>query len=193
MSRETTEELSSASESGKSGAAKKLTTQEMAVFAMLGALMYASKVIMDLAPNIHLIGVFVVASTVVYRKKALYPIYIFVLMTGLLGGFAAWWVPYLYIWAVLWAVTMLLPRNMPKRIRPLVYMTVCALHGFGYGILYAPSQALMFGLSFDGMIAWIVTGLPFDMIHGVSNFVCGLLIMPIISTLRLAERSSKMD
>ncbi|MEE0982392.1 MAG: hypothetical protein U0K91_11960, partial [Acutalibacteraceae bacterium] len=56
----------------------KLTVKEVAIFAMLGALMYASKVLMDLLPNIHLIGTFIVAFTVVYRRKALYPIYIFV-------------------------------------------------------------------------------------------------------------------
>jgi len=50
----------------------KLTVKETAVFAMLGAVMYASKIIMDMAPNIHLIGVFIIAITVVYRKKALY-------------------------------------------------------------------------------------------------------------------------
>ncbi len=160
---------------------------------MLGALMYASKVIMDLAPNIHLIGVFVIATTVVYRKKALYPLYIFVLLTGLLNGFSAWWVPYTYIWTVLWAATMALPKKIPKKIRPLAYMAVCALHGFGYGILYAPAQAIMFGLNFKGMVTWIITGLPFDLIHGVSNFFCGILIMPIVSTLRLAERSSNMN
>ena len=159
---------------------------------MLGALMYASKVIMELAPNIHLIGVFVIAMTVVYRKKALYPLYIFVILTGLLNGFSAWWVPYIYIWTVLWGVTMLLPKKMPKKIQPLVYMSVCALHGFCYGLLYAPAQAIMFGLNFEGMISWIITGLPFDLIHGVSNFFCGILIMPIISTLRLAERSAEV-
>lgn len=170
----------------------KLTAKETAVFAMLGALMYASKMIMEIAPNIHLIGVFIIAITVVYRKKALYPIYIFVLLTGLLNGFSAWWVPYLYIWTVLWAVTMVLPRKMPAKVRPFVYMVVCALHGFGYGVLYAPAQALMFGLNFQGMISWIITGLPFDMIHGISNFFCGILIMPIVSVLRMAERSTEI-
>ena len=50
-----------------------LTVRETAVFGMLGALMYASKMLMELAPNIHLLGVFVIAFTVVYRKKALKP------------------------------------------------------------------------------------------------------------------------
>jgi len=46
----------------------KLTTREIAVFSMLGALMYASKVLMEVAPNVHLIGVFIIAITMVYRK-----------------------------------------------------------------------------------------------------------------------------
>ena len=167
----------------------KTTTRELAVFAMLGAVMYASKVIMELAPNIHLLGVFTIAYTVVYRKKALYPIYTYVLLNGIFSGFAAWWIPYLYLWTVLWGAVMLLPKNMPKKIQPIVYMGVCAAHGFLFGTLYAPAQALLFGMSFQGMIAWIIAGLPWDFIHGVSNFFCGLLIMPLISILRLAENS----
>lgn len=167
----------------------KPATREIVVFAMLGAVMYASKLIMEFAPNIHLIGVFTIAFTVVYRKKALYPIYIYVLLTGFFNGFATWWIPYLYLWTILWGAVMLLPTNIPKKIQPMVYMLVCAAHGFLYGTLYAPAQALLYGLSFQKMIAWIIAGLPFDCIHGVSNFFCGILILPIISTLRLAERN----
>lgn len=168
----------------------KLTIREIAVFGMLGAVMYVSKMIMELIPNVHLLGTFIVAFTVVYRQKALYPIYVYVFLNGIFCGFAAWWIPYLYIWTVLWAFVMLLPRKMPAKIQPLVYMCVCAAHGFLFGTLYAPAQALIFGLSFQGMIAWIVAGLPWDCIHGVSNFFCGALIMPIVSVLRLAEENA---
>lgn len=165
----------------------KLTVREMTLFAMLGALMYASKVIMEFAPNVHLLGVFTVSFTVVYRKKALYPIYTYVLLNGLFCGFSTWWLPYLYLWTLLWGAVMLLPRKMPAKIRPLVYMTVCAAHGFLFGTLYAPAQALLYSLSFRAMLAWIVAGLPWDCIHGVSNFFCGMLIMPIVSVLTKLE------
>lgn len=168
----------------------RITVRETAIFGLLGALMYASKLLMEMLPNIHLIGVFIIALTVVYRTKALYPIYTFILLTGMTGGFSLWWMPYLYIWAVLWAAVMLLPKNLPPRIAPFVYMLLCGLHGLCYGILYAPAQALMFGLSFEGMLAWIAAGLPFDITHGVSNFFCGALIVPLIHAIRLAERVS---
>ena len=168
----------------------KLTIREMAIFSMLGALMYVSKMIMEWAPNIHLLGVFTIAFTVVYRAKALYPIYIYVLLNGIFAGFGTWWIPYLYIWAVLWGITMLLPKKMPKPVAVVVYSLVNALHGYGFGILYAPAQALLFGLNFKGMLAWIVAGFPFDIIHGTSNLVCGLLIVPIVLVLQQLERST---
>ena len=61
----------------------KLKTREVAIFGMLGALMYASKVFMELLPNVHLLGVFTISFTLVYWKKALYPIYTYVLLNGL--------------------------------------------------------------------------------------------------------------
>lgn len=161
----------------------KLNVKEIAVFGMLGALIFALKKVMEFAPNVHLVAVFIIAMTVVYRKKALYPLYIYVFLDGLFGGFSTWWVPYLYIWTVLWGVTMLLPKNMNPKIAPVIYMIVCALHGFLFGTLFAPMQALFFNLDFDGTIAWIVAGLPYDAIHGVSNFICGILIVPIIKVL----------
>ena len=169
----------------------KLTVRETAVFGMLGALMYASKVIMEFAPNIHLLGVFTIALTVVYRKKALYPIYTYVLLNGFFCGFATWWIPYLYLWTVLWGVTMLLPKKIPKLAKPVIYMVVNACHGFLFGTLYAPAQALLFGYSFKATVAWIIAGLPWDAIHGVSNFFCGMLIMPMIVLLRRLENSEE--
>ena len=161
----------------------KLSVKELAVFGMLGTLMCISKYVMEILPNMHLLAVFTVAFTVVFRKKALYPIYIFVFLVGLFSGFSVWWLPYLYIWAVLWGAVMLIPKNINPKIAPFVYIAVCSLHGFLYGTIYAPAQALLFGLDFKGTVAWIVAGLPFDAVHGFSNLCLGVLIVPIIKVL----------
>ncbi len=153
--------------------------------------MYASKVMMEGLPNIHLLGVFTIAITLVYRKKALWAIYTYVFLNGLFVGFSMWWVPYLYIWTALWGATMLLPKNIPSKVKPVVYMVLCSLHGFMFGVLYAPAQALMFGLDFKQTLSWIAAGFPFDCIHGISNFFCGLLIIPIVKALEKAEKSIK--
>ena len=167
----------------------KISVREMVIFSMLGALMYVSKMLMEFAPNVHLLGVFTVTFTIVYRWKALYPIYVFVFLVGLFNGFSIWWIPYLYLWAVLWGMTMLLPKKMPNKVKPIVYMVVCALHGYLYGTLYAPFQAICFGLNFKGMVAWIVAGLPWDCIHGTSNLIAGILIVPLATLLGKLEKN----
>ena len=166
------------------GKNRKLNVREIALFAMLGALMYASKALMAMLPNIHLIALFIVTFTLVFRVKALYPIYLYVLLEGVFNGFTAWWIPYLYVWTVLWGAVMLLPKRMPRKIAVFVYALIAGLHGILFGTLFAPAQAIFFGLNFKGMIAWIAAGLPFDLIHGISNFCFGFLVLPLTALLK---------
>lgn len=151
---------------------------------MFGTLMFTSKLLMEWLPNVHLIGLFVMLFTLLFRKKALISIYLFVLLTGIYAGFAFWWIPYLYIWTVLWLVTMLLPKDMPKIAALVIYPAVCCLHGLFFGVLYAPTQALLFGFNLKQTITWIITGLPFDIIHAISNLLVGTLIYPLYTVLR---------
>lgn len=162
---------------------------ELAVFPVLGAIMFCSKLLMEFLPNVHIVGMLVMLYTVVFRRKALIPIYIFVFLTGLYAGFDVWWLPYLYIWTLLWGVTMALPKNMPRAAAFIAYPIICGLHGFLYGVLYAPVQALAFGFDFSMTCAWIVAGLPFDIIHGVGNIVFGTFIYPLAALMkRLIKR-----
>lgn len=183
-----TEQLMSLStQNNKIKNSMKLSTRELCIFAMLGALMYASKIIMEFAPNIHLLGMFTMTFTIVYRRKALYPIYIYVLLNGILCGFATWWIPYLYLWAILWGVTMLLPKKLSTKKALILYPLICGLHGLSFGTLYAPAQALLFGLDFKGMIAWIIAGLPWDFVHGIGNLFAGILVYPLSRLLMKLE------
>lgn len=161
----------------------------MVVFAMLGTVMFCSKIIMEVLPNIHLLGMLTMTYTLAFRKKALIPIYIYVMLNGIYAGFNMWWYPYLYIWTVLWALTMLLPKNMPKKAKCIVYPALCCLHGLLFGILYSPVQALMMGMNFETTVAWIAAGLPWDLLHGIGNLFAGMLILPLSETLiKLTKR-----
>lgn len=121
--------------------------------------------------------------TIVFRGKALIPLYIYIFLDGLFGGFALWWYPYLYTWAILWVITMLLPKRMPRKIATVVYPIVCGLFGLAFGALYAPGQAWLYGYNFEKTIMWIIAGLPFDIFHGIGNLVAGILILPMCDLL----------
>ena len=81
---------------------------------------------------------------------------------------------------------------MPRKAACVVYPVVCALHGFLYGVLYSPAQAILFGLNFQQMLAWIAAGLPFDVIHGLGNLAAGLLILPLSELLRRLSGASRL-
>ncbi len=165
-----------------------LTIAEMAIFAMLGAMMFGTTYALLALPNVHLLGLFIVTLTVVYRRRALYPIYLFVFLYGFFWGFTPSWIPYLYVWTVLWGVVMLLPRRMPAPVAAVVYPAVSALHGLCFGLLYAPAQALLFHFDFETTVAWVIAGLPFDVTHAIGNLCSGLLILPLIELLRRLDK-----
>ena len=170
----------------------KLKLKDIAALSLIAALMTGSKLMMEFLPNIHLLGVLIVATTVVYRKYALLSIYVYVIIQGLIGGFSTWWIPYLYIWTILWLAIMLIPQRLPEKVKYILYIICCALHGFLYGVLYAPAQALIFGLDLKGTIAWIAAGFYFDMLHGIGNLILGtVLIYPIIKVLKFADKYAK--
>ena len=169
-------------QNNEEGRVKKIRSNqvfETCIFAMLASIMLCSKLIMEALPNIHLLGALTMVYTLVFRKKALIPIYLYVFLNGLVAGFSLWWFPYLYIWTILWGVTMLLPKNMPRKVKMIVYPAVCCLHGLLYGILYSPAQALMFKFTFKQTLVWIAAGFPFDLLHAFGNLLAGLLIVPL--------------
>ncbi len=164
-------------------------TRDAAIFGMFGALMFATKYLMEILPNIHLLGMFIGILTVVYRARALFPIYLYVLLDGLFHGFGLWWIAYLYIFLPLFFGFLLLPKRLPTWAKAILYPTVSAAHGFLFGILYAPTQALIFGLdTWEKVSAWVAAGVFFDLAHGISNAVFGTLILPLSELLMRLEK-----
>ena len=157
--------------------------EEMVLFAFFGAIMYLSAQI-DIVPNVHPLSLFIAAFTAVYRVKALIPIYVYVFLEGLMGGFGLWWYPNLYIWTVLWLLIMLIPRNINEVAAGILITVLTTLHGIGFGLLYMPYQCYVF-FKGDWSFAyiWLLNGLPFDMMHAVGNFVSSLLSLPLVMLL----------
>ncbi len=164
--------------------------RELVLFSMLGTLMFSAQVAMEAIPNVHLSGMFTLLFTRVFRKKALIPIYIYVCLVGIRWGFSFSWIPYLYLWLILWGIGMLIPKNTPSRLAAVFYPAIGVLFGLSFGTLYAPSQALLFGYDFKTTLAWIAAGFPWDVVHAVGNLVACTLILPLSRLLeRLLKRS----
>ncbi len=163
---------------------KHLQIWEIALYSMLGTMTFSAQVAMEVFPNIHLTGMFVILFSAVFGRKALVPIYVYVLLVGVRWGFSLSWIPYLYIWLPLWGGTLLVSRIRKKPLRVALYCAVGCLHGLSFGILYAPAQALLFGFNAKQTLAWIGAGFVWDVVHGMGNLFFCTLVEPLSQVLR---------
>ena len=162
----------------------KIKLRELVVLTVFGVIIFLSKLLLEFLPNFHLITMFIITLTVVYKAKALISINIFVFLTIFLNGLNLWTIPYLYIWLYPFILTLILPKRLSDKASFVLYIIIAVSHGFLYGTLYAPFQSLAFGLNFKATIAWIITGLPWDFAHGVYNGLISVLILPLTKLLK---------
>lgn len=159
----------------------------MILMSLYAALMIASKEAMSGLPNIEPVSLLIVVYTAVYRFRALIPLYVFVAVEAVLYPYPVATVMYLYVWLFLFAAVLLLPRD---RVMPApVYALISGLFGLAFGTLCAPTHAIAYGVGFDGMLAWIASGFPFDVLHMIGNAALGLLAPTLIRLLKRLERS----
>ena len=112
----------------------------------------------------------VMLFAVVFGKKCLYPVYLYVAMEILFYGLGLWNVNYLYIWAVL-ALAAYLLRNMQSR---LGWALLSGVYGLLFGALCGIADIFIGGIPY-AVSKWI-SGIPFDIMHCAGNFVIALLL-----------------
>lgn len=142
----------------------------MVLFGMLGALTFGMKVVMSTLPNIEPVSLMVMLFAVVFGLKGLYPTYLYVLMEILYYGINLWNLNYLYIWAILFFGAYFL-RKMQH---PVLWALLSGAFGFLFGLFCAPVYISMGGIEFA--ISWWLSGIPFDIPHGIGNFCIALVL-----------------
>lgn len=148
----------------------RLALYEIALFGILGGMTFVAKMVMAGFANIEPVSLMVMLFAVTFGKKAVFPIYVYVLLEYVLFGFGLWSVYYLYIWLVL-ALAAWLLRGMTH---PLGWAILSGLFGLSFGALCAPVDLLVGGWSYA--VAQWVSGIPFDIAHCLGNFAMVLLL-----------------
>ena len=154
---------------------------ELTLLALLGALLYVGQTALAFLPNIEVVSVLVIAYTVVFGRRALLPIYVFVLLEGVTYGFGLWWMMYLYVWAVLYGAARVLRRNTSA----LVWAVVAGFYGLSFGAL-CTIPYLIAGGPGAALASW-TSGLLFDLLHCAGNFATTLVLYgPLVRALGAA-------
>ena len=142
----------------------------MVLFAVLGAMTFGAKYVMSFLPNIEPVSLFVMLFAVVFGKKWVYPVYLYVAMEILFYGISLWNINYLYIWAVL-AIAALCLKTMTH---PLGWALLSGVFGLLFGALCGIVDVFIGGFSYAAA-KW-ASGIPFDIAHCAGNFVIALVL-----------------
>lgn len=178
----------------------KFILKEIVFFGVFSALLIASKEVMNVLPNIEPVTVMLIALTSVFGFKALLPTYVFSIIEIFIHGFHIWNFMYLYVWAVLVIICLALKKvhtfiYIKAKKRAMLYITimwtgVAAVFGLSFGALCSLPYLITLGPA--GAFSWIVSGIPFDIVHGISNGIitaCGFY--PLYKTLLFAQKTIK--
>lgn len=160
---------------GKKAAA--ITTADIALVGMMVAVIEACKVVMAVLPNIELTSFWVILFALAFGRRIYLVVPVFTVLEGLMYGFGMWWFMYLYAWPALAVLTRLM-RRMDSAVG---WATVSGAFGLLFGLLCSIPYGVVGAV--DGLSAglraafvWWVAGIPFDLVHGASNFAFMLVL-----------------
>ncbi|ATZ16511.1 energy-coupling factor transport system substrate-specific component [Entomoplasma freundtii] len=159
-----------------------ISTLKLTFIATYVALVYGLQVALASIPNVETVTLllfiaaikFPVALTLLMNMS-------FVLLEAITYGFGDWVLFYIVVWNLLMIIGLLC--------RPLVnrYWGLAVFIGASFGFLFGTIDALIKGFLYgtSGMLAYWFSGLVFDLIHGISNFLiflfCYLPMSKVVS------------
>ena len=152
------------------GKSARLSIREIAELSLFCALMVAGKECLRLIPNVHPVTLLLLLATAVYGAKALYPAFGFALL-------------YLYVWPIVVLAALPFRRSESRAF----WAAIAGLHGLCFGALCAIPYFFIGG--WQMAFSWWVSGIPYDVIHCVSNTVLVFVLFPPLR--RALERAKK--
>jgi len=165
----------------------KFTTKDIALIGMMIAVIEVSKIALAHIPNVELTSFWIIVFTMYFGRRIWPVIPAFILIEGLMYGFGLWWIMYLYAWPLL-AVIILIIR---KRKSYILCCLISGAFGLAFGFLCSFPYVFMGATGADlttGIkvaFAWWVAGIPWDIVHGVANFIIMLVLYhPVTKIMR---------
>lgn len=159
-----------------------MKARDITLVAILSASLTAGKIILMAIPNIEIVTFLMIAFTILFgARKALLAALVFVTTEVLMYGFGTWILGYYIIWPVLILLTHTIVKQTESEY---VFSVLAAIYGFLFGFFFAIFESIFYGVSYG--IAYWISGIPFDIVHGISNFIIVLVLFkPLIHSLRL--------
>lgn len=150
----------------------KFTVWDIVLIPMLSATLTSGKMALSFLPNIEIVTLLFMLYTCVFgARKTLIISIIFSTTEIFFYGVQTWLLVYYVIWPLLIFLTSLLFKTTDSE---WAFSVFGLIFGLSFGFIFAVFESFFYGLSY-GIVYW-TRGIPFDLIHGASNFIVILLL-----------------
>lgn len=157
-----------------------MKTKELVRDAFLAAILLVLQIGFSWLPNVEFVSLMLMLYTLVFGRRVWLILYVFVALEGLIYGFGLWWFSYLYVWSILCGAVFLM--GWKGRPRTISAALLSGIFGMMFGFFCSISY--LFAGGPGAALAWWAAGIPFDIVHGISNFIlASLLFRPLFELL----------
>lgn len=161
--------------------------KNICLFVILASTTFCLKLCMATLPNIEPVTLTLTLYTLLFGWQSVFIVMVYIFLEIAFYGFSLWSIGYLYIWLVLVVVTKLIMNISDCNVKLIALWN--GLFGFMFGALYIPLYIITSDLG--NVITWWVAGIPYDLIHGISNLIISILILPkLYNTLKIYANNS---
>jgi len=148
--------------------------------AILSAILFIIQVAMAPLPNIELVSFLIVTFALVLSlPECIIIVSIFSILEMLMYGIGDWVITYYWIWPLLIIIIKLFKKILDRRIS---FAIILGFSGLLFGSFCSITTLILFGPS--AALSYLIAGLSFDLIHGVSNLVFGFGLYDLSKRIR---------
>lgn len=154
--------------------------------AIMAALLEGAKIALAVLPNIEIVTLLIILFTLMLGRNSLYAVFVFIGLECCLWGVHLWTVMYLFVWPVLVLLVLLFRKQSD-----FFFCVLAGVFGLCFGALCAVVYLFVGGPHMA--LAWWISGIPWDIVHGVSNFVLCLILLPTLRKLFAKMAQDEME
>ena len=165
---------------------KGLSLKRIARIGMMTAIIYACKVALESIPNVELVSFLTIMYAISFGIDAIFAVTVFNLLELVQWGPGTWWISYLYVWPLLAVITIVFKKKL--RSEPLYWAILSGVFGLFFGSLFA---VLYIPIDVKYAATYFISGLPYDVLHCISNFIIMLILFKPIN--KLLNRVANME
>lgn len=143
--------------------------KDIAVMGMMVAILEILKFALMALPNIEAVTLMIIIFTLYIGKKAFLVVTAFSLVECIIWGFGLWSIGYFYIWPILVLIVLIFRKNENS----FFWAIIAGFYGLFFGAFFAVIYIFTSGI--EAAISYWISGIPFDIIHCVGNFVITLV------------------